>query len=248
MTLLLLRAARRVWISIPGWEAFLRPYALGRPLAFEWLPIFSNISVADDPIRTQAIRRRYSDGGKILIGHFGTYGTLITSLLEPILLCLADDAPQPTILLIGGRSEQFRENLLRKEPRLANFVRATGQLPADEISHHLAACDLLIQPYPDGVSSRRTSFMAGLSHGKPIVTTAGHLTEPFWSQHSAVALAPAGDTRAFVEHVRRLSGDSGGRLRAGREAHQFYQEQFDLSRTIRALRRAGSAKERECAF
>lgn len=248
MTLLLLRAARRVWISIPGWEAFLRPYALGRPLAFEWLPIFSNIPVADDPARTQAIRRRYADGDRILIGHFGTYGNLITGLLEPIILSLAGDSPQPVILLIGGRSEQFRENLIRRDPRLADCVRATGRLPADEISHHLAACDLLMQPYPDGVSSRRTSFMAGLSHGKPMVTTTGHLTEPFWSRHSAVALASAGDTRAFVEHVRRLSRDSSGRLRAGRDAHQLYQDQFDLSRTILALRRAGSAKEPECAF
>jgi glycosyltransferase involved in cell wall biosynthesis len=249
MTLLLLRAARRVWISIPGWEDCLRPYAMGRKLPFEWLPIFSNISVAEDPVRTQSIRRQYvdDDDNRVLVGHFGTFGTLITSLLEPIIVSLADDPPAPVVLLIGERSGQFRENLIRKEPRLAKLVRATGQLPADEISHHLAACDILIQPYPDGVSSRRTSFMAGLSHGKPIVTTAGHLTEPLWKQHSAVALAPAGDARAFVEEVRRLSQDAAGRLRAGRAAYQLYHEQFDISRTILALRRTGSAKDRKCA-
>ena len=53
MTMVLLSAARRVWMSIPAWEASWRPYALGRPLSFHWLPVASNIPVIDDPARVE---------------------------------------------------------------------------------------------------------------------------------------------------------------------------------------------------
>jgi len=236
MTVILLRAARRVWVSIPGWEPCLRPYAMGRSLMFRWLPIFSNIPVAADHDRTQAIRRQYAEEGQVLIGHFGTFGTSISSMLEGIILALAKDPEGQVVLLAGHGSEQFRDQLIRKQPGLASFVRATGKLPADAISQHLAACDILIQPYPDGVSSRRTSFMAGLAHGKPMVTTLGELTEPLWREQIAVALAAPDDTQGFVEKVRRLIRDPGERLRAGRLASQLYQERFDISRTVAALR------------
>lgn len=248
MTILLLRAASQVWISIPGWERSMRAYALGRKLNFEWLPIFSNIPSASDPARTQAIRRRYAEDGRLLIGHFGTFGSLIAKLLGPILSELGGDRVEQTILLMGGRSEEYRRELIRKYPRLEKVIQATGQLSAEDLSHHLAACDMLIQPYPDGVSTRRGSFMAGLANAKPIVTTTGWLTEPFWLECDAVVLAPAEDTEAFVENVRRVRGDATERQRIGSSAGKLYQERFDISHTISSLRRTAAAKEHECAF
>lgn len=247
MTAVLLRAATRVWMSIPGWEPRLRACALGRRIGMQWLPIFSNIPPSNDPARELAIRRRYFHHG-VLIGHFGTYGPLITDLLKPILLRLLSDPEPQAVLLMGEKSDRFREELVQQAPEIANLVFATGALPADEISHHLGACDLLIQPYPDGVTSRRTSFMAGLAHGKPMVTTAGHSTEPFWSECSdAVSLAPARETDAFVTHVRRLRNDITGRKRAGAAAYQLYQGRFDRSHVVTKLRQAGEPGQ-ICAF
>ena len=51
MTMILLRAAERVWVSIPEWERRLRPWALGRNLPFQWLPI---------PSQAEARRRNCS--------------------------------------------------------------------------------------------------------------------------------------------------------------------------------------------
>jgi glycosyltransferase involved in cell wall biosynthesis len=248
MTIVLLRAAARVWISIPGWERSMRAYALGRNVEFEWLPIFSNIPAASDPARTLAIRRQYADGNRLLIGHFGTFGSLITTLLDPILLALAGDPVEQTILLMGKGSDRHLSELIQKEPRLEGVIRATGQLSDQELSHHLSACDLLIQPYPDGVSTRRGSFMAGLANGKPIVTTTGWLTEPLWSQGDAVKLAPAGDTRAFLEQTRLLRQDPSARLRVGCAAGQLYRERFDISHTISSLRRTETTRDPECVF
>jgi glycosyltransferase involved in cell wall biosynthesis len=248
MTILLLRAARKVWISIPEWEQRWRPYALGRPVPFQWLPIPSGIPVLDNPSGVQAVRRRYASGDSLLIGHFGTYGWPITSLLEPILLALSEDAANQTILLMGMRSEEFREELIRKQPRLARLIQSTGELSGEDLSCHVAACDLFIQPYPDGVSTRRTSFMASLSHGKPIITTTGSLSEPLWAETGALALAPQGDVEAFVSLVRRLRNDAGERSRMGRAAQRLYQERFDISYTITALREgAGAVEHSACA-
>jgi glycosyltransferase involved in cell wall biosynthesis len=248
MTMLLLNAADQVWMSIPDWEKMLRPYALGRKVLFRWLPIPSNIPDAKDLARMQAVRRRYVDGERLLIGHFGTYGPFITTLLEPILRAWADGHPDGAVLLMGKGSEQFRRELIERHGDLEGLIQATGALEAEELSFHLAACDLLIQPYPDGVSSRRTSCMAGLSHGKPIVTTCGELTEPLWAQSGAVGLAPTGDTSAFIALLENFSKNPGDRQRAGAAARGLYEERFDMSHVILALRQVETGKETECAF
>jgi len=248
MSILLLHSTEQVWISIPAWEKLLRPYALGRDIAFCWLPIPSNVPACEDTAGVQAVRSQYVHGNRLLIGHFGTYGIPVAQLLEPILCSLSDCHSEMTIVLIGKGSEQFRRQLLVRHPGLESLVQASGALESKELASHVAACDLLIQPYPDGVSSRRTSFMAGLSYGKPIVTTTGWLTEPLWHGCNAVALAPAGDTPRFVKQVRRLQQDPAERQRLGAAAASLYQERFDLSHTIASLRRAETPKEHACAF
>lgn len=233
MTIVLLRAAERVWVSIPQWEALWRPYALGRPVPFRWLPIPSGIPVAENPEAVKRVRERYGPG--FLIGHFGTFGWPITALLEPILLALASNPTPDPVLLIGRGSTEFRDALILKEPRLANMLHAAGELASDDLSHHLAACDVLVQPFPDGVSTRRSSVMAGLSHGKPIVTNMGDLSEEFWPESGAVALAR--DSSDFVVLLRRLHADPAERARLSRAAKNIYQERFDISHTISVLRR-----------
>ena len=73
----------------------------------------------------------------------------------------------------------------------------------DDLSAHIAACDLFVQPYPDGITSRRTSAMACLSQARPVVTTTGHLTEPLWAESDAVALVDVDDCAAFARPVDR---------------------------------------------
>jgi hypothetical protein len=96
----------------------------------------------------------------------------------------------------------------------------------------------MIQPYPDGVSSRRTSAMAGLSHGLPIITTTGHNTESFWAESRAVALAPAGDVRSLARLTDLLLADADERGRLKKAAGILYDERFQVKRTVTALREA----------
>lgn len=249
MIIMLMQAAGQVWVSIPGWERVLRPYRLGRRVAFKWQPIPSNIPVADDPAATREVRQRYAAGNSVLVGHFGTYSRPIVSLLEPVLMSMSENSSSPVVLLMGRGSGEFRKRLIAGRPGLAEKIHETGELVAEAASSHLAACDILIQPYPDGASSRRGSLLAGLCHGKAIVTTIGRLTEPFWESSGAVALAEAGNTEAFLEAFRRLRTDASRRRRMGEEARKLYKERFDLGHTIEAFRgeEIESLQEPACA-
>jgi glycosyltransferase involved in cell wall biosynthesis len=238
MTMVLLKAAQRVWISIPAWEAHLRPYALGRSLSFCWLPVASNIAVVDDPVRVESIRARYLPTGGQIVGHFGTYDRRIVELLFQSVPALLRASPNCKLLLLGRSSETMRADLIGKHPDLAERVHAAGTLAANDLSLHVSACDLMLQPYPDGVSSRRTSTMVGLAHGLAIVTTSGHLTEPLWAQSGAMALAPIGEVPAMVGAAQRLLEDADLRSGMSEAARSLYRECFDLERTIGRLREA----------
>jgi len=244
MTSLLLRSAERVWVSVPECERRWKPYALGRRVPFQWLPVPSNIEVVPDAQGIQAVRDRYFRGG-LLLGHFGTYGAPVASVLEPVLLDLARDPSKPIILLMGMSSQEFRARMIEKSPTLADQLHATGPLSAVDLSRHLSGCDLLIQPYPDGASTRRGSLMACLAHGKPIVTTFGHVSERLWTDAGAVAIAPAGNTDEFVKLINRLSVNGEERIRLGREARQLYLRRFDVSHTVAVL--LGSPGNLVCA-
>jgi glycosyltransferase involved in cell wall biosynthesis len=130
----------------------------------------------------------------------------------------------------------MRDELIRREPELAGRVHATGTLAAIELSRNISACDVMLQPYIDGVSSRRTSLMVSLSHGIPVVTTSGRLTEPLWAESEAVALVPAEDVATLALATIKLLSDETSRRRLSGAARTLYAERFDLKRTIAALR------------
>jgi glycosyltransferase involved in cell wall biosynthesis len=246
MTVVLLRAATRVWVSIPDSERRWKPYALGRRIPFQWLPVPSNICVVRDRAAVQAIRDRYVSDGALLIGHFGTYGPPVLSVLEPIVLQMAREIPDHPLLLMGMSSIEFRQKLIAKHPALERTLHATGALEPHDLSCHIAACDLLIQPYPDGATTRRTSLMAGISHGKPILTTSSKVTEPVWEQSAAVGLTPSGHTDAFVKSLHELLRDPEERSRMSSAARELYRERFDISYTVAALHQATPENDR-CA-
>ncbi len=238
MTMVLLRAARRVWVSIPAWEGCWRPYAVGKSIPFCWLPVPSTIPLVDDAESVRVIRARCLGPGGLLIGHFGTSGGQIAEVLMALVPQLLGDHLDRVMLFLGRDSERLRQEMINRHPDLVNRVFASGVLAAADVSRHLSACDVMLQPYPDGVSSRRTSAMAALAHGLPIVTTSGRLTEPLWAESEAVALAPVGDIASFVKRVERLLAEPVERRRIAQAARVLYQERFDIKHSIAALRAA----------
>jgi hypothetical protein len=230
-----LNGASRVWTAIPKWEESCRPYMFGRSIPFFWLPVVSNITVHQEFTRVRSLRSRYSRPGGCLIGHFGTCGGAIGAALREVIPALLNHRDR-TVLFIGQDSERAREMLLRDCPLLHDRIYATGSLPNAEVSAHISACDMMLQPYPDGVSSRRGSLMAALSHGKPVVATSGSLTEPLWHDSGSILLVPAGNPDRMIAAAENLLADAGRRHRLAAAAKIMYDRNFGLPRLIGILR------------
>jgi hypothetical protein len=157
----------------------LRPYALLRRVEMIWLPIPSTIPRVEDDEAVAAVRDEYArgDAGRMIAGHFGTYGDHIRPGLAEIFTELLNKRGDVVGLFIGANGEEFLKSLTAARPELEGRLFATGFLSKRETSLHLQACDLAIQFYPDGASTRRTSLMAALLNGTATITTSGRLTE-----------------------------------------------------------------------
>jgi glycosyltransferase involved in cell wall biosynthesis len=119
-------------------------------------------------------------------------------------------------------------------------VHATGQIDAAAAAIAIAACDVMFQPYPDGVTTRRTSVMAGLASGVATISTAGSLTEPVWRDTRAVILVPQGNADAAVTEIRRLLDDRQARTAQAARGLEAYRLQFAMEHTVARLRAAAA--------
>jgi glycosyltransferase involved in cell wall biosynthesis len=242
MASLVSRSAERVFISIPAWRTQLRGCVRGgTPL--EWLPVPSGVTVADDDAGTARIRTQYA-AGRPLVGHFGSCGAHIQTTLIDALSVLLRIGPS-SVLLVGRDSDAVATALAGRSPEYRGRVHAAGILNDADVSRHISACDVMLQPYADGISSRRTSAMAALAHGRPIVTTRGWLTEPLWAETGAVELVEAGDATALAHTAAAVLTDQSRRQRLSATARAVYGARFDLRHTIAALRSVETT--RRCA-
>ena len=204
MTLVVLGAARRAWIAIPAWEACLRPYALGRPVPMPWLPVPGCVPPAPVP-EPSSLRDRFAAADQPIVGHFGSHGATVAPLLDACLPLIMNGPCRPALLLLGADGPSYRDALVARHPEWAPRAHADGLSRGAELAAHLAACDVMLQPYPDGVTSRRTSVMACLANRRAVVTTAGRLTEPLWHASHAVSLAGVTDAAGMADEVVRAA-------------------------------------------
>jgi glycosyltransferase involved in cell wall biosynthesis len=233
MIAMVLNASSRVWVTIPTWRTRLRPYLFGRSIRMDWLPVPSSVEFGLNPTEEFTSGDR---SNRVTLGHFGTYGRPVVEMLEAMIRQLLRDNSNRALVLMGRGSKEFRSRIISQNPELNEKVYATGAITTSELSSWMRKCDVMVQPYPDGVSGRRTTAMAALSHGLPMVTTAGALTEPVWAQSEAAALVPAGNVPLFLAAVDDLIADATKRTAMALRARKLYMERFDIRHTIHQLR------------
>ena len=234
-------AAGRVLVSIPCWNPLLVKIC-PRARHAEWLPVPCNVATTADVGAVAAARSRHAPSPPApLVGHFGTFGPWITDLLTPAVVGLLGPMSMARVLFIGRGSDQYQAELVAAYPELAGRVVGTGELSPVAVAAHLRACDLLLQPYPDGVSSRRTSVMAGLANRVPVVTNLGALSEPLWATTTGAQVVPGPDPAALAAAaVEVLALPSESRLALGARGAELYDGEFTLGRTIARLRDPGT--------
>jgi len=239
MAMLLMRAAVLPYYSSDNWHAYLRPYGATKEAVV--LPIPSTIPGDPGAEHVREFRARFSPGAAPVIGHFGTFGEHVTDELRHLLPSLLQQHPAVSVVLIGRNSERFKQELAAQMPSTTDRVHATGELPPLQVAAALKACDLLVQPYPDGVTALRTSVMAGLRNGVATISTDGALTEAVWRETRAVVLAPRGRTGALVAEIRRLLDDPGARTAQAERGREAYLRHFSIEQTVARLRSAAPA-------
>lgn len=241
MAAALLNAATHVYFSTDTWRRYLAPYGEAQVAQAITLPIPSAIPRVESPAAIRHARDARIRPGMQLVGHFGSYGGHVAPILRAALAALLGANSSIAALCAGAGSDAFARDLVAATPSLQGRVFGTGVRPAHEVSIALQACDLLLQPYPDGVTTRRTSVMAGLANARPVVTTEGALTEPVWHTSSAVALVPAGNTTALVSTASCLLADEPARSALAVRGCAAYASHFALLHTIAALRAPSAA-------
>ncbi|PJF35750.1 MAG: glycosyl transferase family 1 [Candidatus Thermofonsia Clade 1 bacterium] len=205
------------------------------------IPIGSNIAPTPPPDFDRAAVRAAleipEDG--VLIGYFGFLNASkgAACLLRGVAQALQQGV-NAYLVLIGGRTGtsdpsnvHYAESVdaLIGQLQLSQRVRRTGFIESAAVSAHLLACDMLALPYTDGVSFRRGSFMAGLAHGCPIITSTPALPLPELHHGDHVYLVPPEQPEALGEAIRTLAEAPQLRTRLSYFARQLA-EQFTWTR------------------
>ncbi len=244
MARLLVEASRTVFLSTETWRRYLPPSSHSTVL-----PMPSTIPRSCDLEAAARFRERLpgvrpgSDRGQTgvrpgsieLVGHFGTYGDHVARELEPIVPLVLDARPSAHFVFIGRGSEAFAAALRGRCARFAARIHSTGPLSSMDAAAAIRACDVMVQPYPDGITTRRTSAMAAMTNGVATVSTTGDLTEPVWSDTKAIALAPATNARATAAQTIELLGNASLRAQLGESARRAYDAHFAIEESVGAL-------------
>jgi glycosyltransferase involved in cell wall biosynthesis len=230
----LVQAARRRFVSTPHWDTVLRSFC-PRVGATEWLPVPSTVSTEVDSNVRDRIRATMVRAGGQIVGHFGTFSDNITAVLTPPLVAALRSDTRRVALLVGRGGERYLTRLCVENPDLAGRAIATGSIGAKTLADHLAACDLLLQPYPDGATARRTTLMASAALGLPIVSSRGRHTESVWEEYNAICLVE-NTPAAWTNAVESLLAESSARAEFGQNIRRLYQDKFAVERTVDVLR------------
>jgi glycosyltransferase involved in cell wall biosynthesis len=233
MARLVCRSATRIMVAAARWQVMLSGLGVTAPIS--WVPVPSNIAVLEDNAATARWREQCANASGLLLGHFSNFSHYSVERLSQIMPALLEQQSHLSLLLLGDNSNELRRRLLVADRQLASRVHASGSIPPQELSSALAACDIMVQPYPDGVSTRRGSMTALLAHRRAIVTTDGIATESLWSDSGAVAAAPADNPGRLREVICQMMSSEEMRRRHACAAQILYQDRFALRHTIAAL-------------
>lgn len=212
-----------------------------RRRAIKCLPVPSHITLRAEPEKVGNLRRAMAPlAESFVLGTFSSFmEPQVLSLLGDTLVQLLRRNPRWVWLAFGRYSRDYVRFLQGRYHNLADRMQWGGELDLLALSAHLQVCDVALQPYHLGVSTLRTSAMASLSHGVPLVTSLGRNTEKIWQKSRCAHLVPWKDGPGYVQAVEELARDSRGRRNLGERGLRVYRENFSLEKNIDVLYGSG---------
>ncbi len=163
-------------------------------------------------------RARYEvNNDTLLLAYFGFLNQSKggKELIEALAL-LRQQGIDARLLLIGGdvghadpTNAAYAQKVqsLIEQRGLTDVVYRTGYVDLPQVSAHLLAADAVVMPYRDGVSFRRTTLIAALQHGCPVVSTtpANPALIPEIEPGQNMLLAPPQNAGALAQTIALLA-------------------------------------------
>jgi len=191
------------------------------------IPLGNNVPVnppADYDRRAWRAKLGFSDDAFVL----AYFGFLNQSKggedLIAVLGALTQRGVDARLLMIGGdvgdsdpRNADYarRVKQMIAERGLTERIVTTGYVDLPQVSAHLLAADAALMPYRDGVSFRRTTLIAVLSHGLPVISTSPAIELPQIIPGKNMLLVPPADIPALTDAALRVANDVGLRQSLG---------------------------------
>jgi len=183
------------------------------------IPIGSNIPVAPPAgYDRDAERARWGAGpDDTLLGYFGFLNESKggEELMQALALLVERGIPA-RLLMIGGRVGSSDPSNVAYAERVDNLigslglgerVRWSGYMRPETVSARLLATDVCVLPYRDGVSFRRGTLHACLTHGRAVVTTRPAVELPQVRNGENMLLAAPRDPEGLADAVARVAND-----------------------------------------
>ena len=194
------------------------------------LPVGSSLERDDPPPLPQRARDRTL--------RIALFGSLHVSKNVPLVVRAIHEAARSSpwelrLTIIGPTLEELSRAMPDLRTWLMSAVRAEGPLESERAADCLAAQDFFVAYFQDGVSSRRTTLMAALCEGVPVVTTWRDVSDDIFLDKPFVKLLSCEPDVFHSQLVDFLA--SGARPFEGVEARQiraFYREHFSWSSIV----------------
>jgi glycosyltransferase involved in cell wall biosynthesis len=221
----------RVFFSIEPWAQKYQSWFPSVPV--EHLPVGSNIPRL--PLsRTEARARLQLPLDAFLVGLFGSaHPSRQIDLVGTTLTHLHARRADLGVLYVGASGAAVRRAVPADVP-----LYDVGPQPAADVSACFAAMDLYLVPFKHGVSTRRGSFLVGLQHEVPTLSTSGAETDVLLREaadEGAFALVPWANADAFHTAAERLLLDAADRAAVGRAGSRFFDATFAWPRLATRL-------------
>ncbi len=225
------RHANLLVVPVKAWMSTVGRFAPGKRVIYA--PVGSNIPLAKcnrDQVRVE-LGIPSSEPALGLLGRLpeATGMEAILAAIRRIREC----GRVPTVVYVGPDTSRA-EACIGQSARLL-----TGSnLDRVEVSRRLQVCDVYLAPFDEGVSTRRTSLMAALCHGLPIVGTRGSITDAtlLSEDGSSLLLVDRTDVHGFAASVYALVTDSPKALRLSLNARRLYEDMYSWQQVSRLFR------------
>jgi|GEM_PF-3884963 len=226
--------AHKLYFSHEGnerkWKSFL-PFFKDK---FNTLPVYSNILNL-----SQGLSLEKSFGNiplkKYKLLYFG--GAHPTNSFEHLLkgLNMAQEefGAENVSLYIIGLSKETVPSLLKS--RLNKDIFALGFLSEENVSLWIKEADLLLCPFVDGVTTRRGTIMAGLIHGRPIITTKSYFTVDTIPWSEFLYVCPFDDLMTYGKLIIHALKNPDEANDLGNKGSLYYKDNFSVEAVSKTL-------------